>query len=69
LSGGPSVSFGFGDRPAVRSRSRCSPAYPGVCLLPRPDLDCGDISPRNFQVWPPDPHHVDGDRDGIGRET
>jgi hypothetical protein len=71
----PSVvhSFGFGlagDRPAVWSRSRCSPAYPGVCIPPPPpDLDCGDISARNFRVLAPDPHRFDGDRDGIGCET
>jgi hypothetical protein len=72
---GPSVvhSFGFGlagDLPAVWSRSRCSPAYSGVCVPPPPpDLDCGDISARNFRVRPPDPHRFDGDRDGIGCET
>jgi hypothetical protein len=58
------------DLPAVWSRSRCSPAYPGVCLPPPPpDLDCGDISARNFRVLRPDPHHLDGDGDGVGCET
>jgi Excalibur calcium-binding domain len=72
---GPGVvhSFGFGlagDLPAVWSRSRCSPAYPGLCLPPPPpDLDCGDISARNFRVLRPDPHRLDGDGDGIGCET
>ena len=73
LSSGPSTSFGFGlagDLPAVWSRSRCSPAYPGVCLPPPPpDLDCGDISARNFRVLAPDPHRLDGDGDGIGCVT
>ena len=48
----------------------CDPAYPTVCIpSPPPDLDCGDIPYRNFVVLPPDPHHFDGDGDGIGCET
>ncbi|MEE9173455.1 MAG: thermonuclease family protein [Thermoplasmata archaeon] len=48
----------------------CDPAYPDVCIpSPPPDLDCGDIPYRNFRVFPPDPHHFDGDGDGIGCET
>ncbi len=48
----------------------CEPAYPDVCIpSPPPDLDCGDIPYRNFVVLPPDPHHFDGDGDGIGCET
>jgi micrococcal nuclease len=47
----------------------CDPSYPGVCIPPPPpDLDCGDISYRGFTVLPPDPHHFDGDHDGIGCE-
>jgi micrococcal nuclease len=49
--------------------SRCDPSYPGVCIPPPPpDLDCADIPYRNFRVLPPDPHHFDGDHDGIGCE-
>ncbi len=48
----------------------CDPAYPDVCIpLPPPDLDRGDLPYRNFRVFPPDPHHFDGDRDGIGCEN
>jgi hypothetical protein len=48
----------------------CDPAYPTVCIPPPPpDLDCGDVAYRNFVVLPPDPHHFDGDHDGIGCET
>lgn len=48
----------------------CSPAYPTVCIPPPPpDLNCGDVSYRRFAVLPPDPHHFDGDRDGIGCES
>lgn len=47
----------------------CDPAYPDVCIpSPPPDLNCADISFRNFRVLPPDPHHFDGDGDGIGCE-
>ncbi len=48
----------------------CDPAYPTVCIPPPPpDLDCGDIAYRNFEVLAPDPHHFDGDGDGVGCET
>jgi len=47
----------------------CDPAYPDVCIPPPPpDLDCADIPYRKFRVLPPDPHHFDGDGDGIGCE-
>ncbi len=47
---------------------RCDAAYPDVCIpSPPPDLNCNDISDRNFQVLPPDPH-LDRDHDGIGCE-
>jgi micrococcal nuclease len=49
---------------------RCDPAYPGVCIpSPPPDLDCADVSFRNFQVLPPDPQNFDGDHNGVGCET
>jgi hypothetical protein len=45
----------------------CDPSYPMVCIPPPPpDLDCGDIPYRRFQVLPPDPHNFDGDGDGDG---
>jgi micrococcal nuclease len=51
------------------AQSNCSPAYPDVCIAPAPpDLDCKDISHRNFKVVAPDPHKFDGDKDGIGCE-
>ena len=51
----------------------CADSYPTVCIPPPPpDLDCGQIPYRNFTVrWDvsdPDPHHFDGDHDGIGCE-
>jgi hypothetical protein len=48
----------------------CDPSYPTVCIPPKPpDLDCKDISYRNFKVLPPDPHKFDGDHDGWGCES
>ena len=48
----------------------CDPSYPDVCIpSPPPDLDCGEISHRNFTVLPPDPHRFDGDKNGIGCES
>jgi len=52
------------------STGDCDPSYPGVCIPSAPpDLDCGDISYRGFQVLPPDPHNFDRDGDGIGCES
>ncbi|MBW4648057.1 MAG: excalibur calcium-binding domain-containing protein [Kastovskya adunca ATA6-11-RM4] len=54
----------------TNAQSKCDPAYPDVCIpSPPPDLDCGDISHRNFKVLPPDPHRFDRDKDGIGCEA
>lgn len=47
-------------QPIVETGS-CDPAYPTVCIPPRPpDLNCGDITQRKFAVLPPDPHNFDG---------
>lgn len=68
----PTASIGVIPIPLPTSSGgggNCDPAYPTVCIPPPPpDLDCGDISFRNFQVLPPDPHNFDGDGDGIGCE-
>jgi micrococcal nuclease len=59
----------WGACPVVHPQ-RCDPAYPGVCIpSPPPDLDCADITFRNFQVLPPDPQNFDGDHNGRGCET
>lgn len=48
----------------------CDLSYPDVCIPPYPqDLDCGEISYRNFKVIPPDQHGFDRDKDGIGCES
>jgi hypothetical protein len=51
----------------------CHASYPTVCIPPPPpDLNCADVQARNFRVrWDvpdPDPHHFDGNRDGVGCE-
>lgn len=49
---------------------RCDPSYPTVCIPPPPpDLDCADVLYSSFKVVGADPHHFDGDRDGIGCES
>lgn len=69
LSGG-----GSPPPPPPPSGGKCAASYPSACIPPPPpDLNCGDIRYRNFHVrWDvadPDPHHFDGDRDGIGCES
>jgi len=47
----------------------CDPSYPDACIpSPPPDLNCADITYRRFTVLPPDPHRLDGDKDGVGCE-
>src|SRR5215203_5953433 len=54
----------------VTEERMCDPSYPGLCIPPPPpDLDCDNISARNFRVLPPDPHRFDDDNDGIGCPT
>jgi endonuclease YncB( thermonuclease family) len=49
----------------------CEPSYPTVCIpLTPPDLDCADFLPLKsfpvkYDVPNPDPHHLDGNHDGI----
>lgn len=55
--------------PSGPSRGGCDPAYPDVCIPPPPpDLNCSEISARNFRVLSPDPHGFDVDGDGVGCE-
>ena len=66
------------DRPATTApkggattRSGCDPSYPDVCIPPYDrvgDLDCADVSARDFRIVGRDPHGFDGDGDGIGCE-
>ena len=66
----PPTSPPVPDDPAPDPREGCSPSNPTVCIPPYPpDLNCGDIPFRRFQVLPPDPHGFDGDNDGVGCES
>jgi micrococcal nuclease len=57
-------------QPTTAPSGNCDAAYPDVCIPPAPpDLDCGDIPQRRFRVLPPDPHRLDGDKDGVGCES
>jgi hypothetical protein len=48
----------------------CGRAYPDLCVpQPPPDLDCRDVTERDFRVLPPDPNDFDRDSDGIGCES
>ncbi|MBW4579499.1 MAG: excalibur calcium-binding domain-containing protein [Tildeniella nuda ZEHNDER 1965/U140] len=74
------LAFGFGlaivclqlvlPTPLWSAPAGCDAAYPDVCIpSPLPDLDCKDITFRNFRVLSPDPHRFDRDKDGIGCES
>jgi micrococcal nuclease len=69
---GPAASQAPAVQPTTPAgQGNCHPSYPTVCIPPPPpDLDCGDVPYRQFQVLPPDPHRFDGsDNDGIGCES
>lgn len=57
-----------GEPPRV-TPGTCDDRYPGVCIpFSADDLDCADISHRNFAVSGTDPHQFDGDGNGVGCE-
>lgn len=50
--------------------SDCDPSYTDTCIPPYPpDLNCSDVSSKNFAVISSDPHGFDRDRDGKGCES
>lgn len=52
------------------AQGNCDPSYPDVCIAPPPpDLDCSEITYRDFRVVGSDPHRFDGDKDGFGCES
>ena len=64
--------FGCGSDSDTRAGSdrTCDESYPTVCIPPYPpDLDCGEISHKRFEVFGLDPHGFDRDNDGIGCEN
>jgi hypothetical protein len=49
--------------------AECDDSYADVCIPPYPpDLDCGEITERNFAVTGSDPHGFDREGDGLGCE-
>jgi hypothetical protein len=51
-------------------QSNCDSSYPDVCIASYPpDLDCPEISYKDFKVLSPDPHGFDKDNDGVGCES
>ena len=58
------------DGDGKKKKPGCDPSYPDFCIKsPPPDLDCSDISKKNFKVTGSDPHGFDADNDGIGCES
>ena len=58
------------DKMVTQQIQNCDLSYPDFCIPSSPpDLDCGDISEKDFTVLQPDPHRFDGDKDGIGCES
>jgi micrococcal nuclease len=54
----------------VASSANCDDSYVDVCIPPYPpDLDCGEIAFRDFEVRGADPHGFDRDNDGVGCES
>ena len=61
---------GMGWEENLHTPPGCDPSYPDFCIKsPPPDLDCSDISKKNFKVTGSDPHGFDADNDGIGCES
>jgi hypothetical protein len=55
---------------ATTDNEECDSSYPDTCIpSPPPNLNCGDISDKRFEVLSPDPHGFDRDGDGIGCES
>jgi hypothetical protein len=66
---GPSRPSRPSEPPAPPRAPSCNINYSGVCLPTTGDVDCGDISARNFRVVGSDPFRLDGDGDGIACES
>lgn len=65
----PTGSAVFPDSSTAATDSGCDPSYPDVCIPPfPPDLSCAEIPYDHIRVMPPDPHHFDGNGDGMGCE-
>ncbi len=65
-----SRSGGGAPKPApTPTPPKCNPNYTGVCLPLTGDVDCGDITARDFGSVGSDPFRLDGDGDGIACES
>ncbi|MFN8108323.1 MAG: hypothetical protein U0Y82_00480 [Thermoleophilia bacterium] len=64
----PRASAGGGSTGPTTS-TRCNPNYSGACLPLNHDVNCGDISARDFRVVGVDVDHLDADGDGIACES
>jgi hypothetical protein len=64
----PKHSGGGAPKPKPAQPS-CNPNYTGVCLPLTGDVDCGDISARDFGSVGSDPFRLDGDGDGVACES
>jgi micrococcal nuclease len=54
----------------AKKQGNCDSSYPDVCIpSPPPDLDCSDVSEKDFKVNGSDPHRFDINNDGIGCES
>jgi len=59
-----------GNTTTEKKQGNCDPSYPDVCIpSPPPDLDCSDVSEKNFKVKGSDPHRFDNDNDGNACES
>ena len=68
LMGVEAVHVGGAEAP--HTGGNCSIYYPTVCIPdPSPDLDCGEVGFRNFEVLAGDPHRFDWNKDGVGCEN
>lgn len=56
-------------RSGGKAKPSCNPNYTGVCLPLTGDVDCGDITARDFGSVGSDPFRLDGDGDGIACES
>jgi hypothetical protein len=54
---------------APTAQPSCNPNYSGACLPLTGDVDCGEISARDFSSTGSDPFQLDGDDDGIACES
>ena len=66
----PSTMLNESQIDATTDNGECDSSYPDTCIpSPPPNLNCGDISDKRFEVLSPDPHGFDRDGDGIGCES